>query len=264
LWPVKHPQTRKPGATTSLMKLHVLALAAHPDDAELSCGGTLLKLKAQGYAVGILDFTRGELGTRGTTETRAAEAEAASKLLCLDARENLGLPDGFFENRQPEQMSVIQAIRHYQPELVLCNAPEDRHPDHGRGASLARDASWLAGLRRIETFRDGKLQEPWRPKKMLHYIQDRYLKPSLIVDITPYWPTKLAAIQTYSTQVFTGAGPETSQGEPQTYISRPIFMEQIKARALQMGHAIGTDYGEGFISVEPLRVDDLLSLATVM
>lgn len=244
------------------MKLDILALAAHPDDAELSCAGTLLKLKAQGYKVGIVDLTRGELGTRGTAETRAAETDVASKLLGLDARENLGLPDGFFENRQPEQLRIIEVIRHYQPTLVLCNATEDRHPDHGRAATLQREACWLAGLRKIETSRDGKPQEAWRPRKLLHYIQDRYIRPSLVVDITDYWPQKLAAIQAYSTQVFTNSA--AASDDPQTYISRPIFMDQIKARSLQMGHAIGTDYGEGFVSIEPLRVDDLLGLATVL
>ncbi|MDX2063073.1 MAG: bacillithiol biosynthesis deacetylase BshB1 [Bacteroidia bacterium] len=244
------------------MKLDLLALGAHPDDVELSAGGTLAKLVDQGYAVGIVDLTAGELGTRGTPETRAAESAAASAILGIATRENLGLPDGFFENTEPFQRQVIEAIRHYRPEVVLLNAPEDRHPDHGRAAALGRDACWLSGLRRIETQRDGVLQAPWRPKKLLHYIQDRLLKPSLIVDITGYWPRKLAAIQAYGTQVFTSA--QEAATDPQTYISRPIYLQQLEARALEMGHAIGTDHGEGFISVEPLKVNDLLSLATVL
>jgi bacillithiol biosynthesis deacetylase BshB1 len=238
------------------MKLDVLAIAAHPDDVELGCSGTLCKLVAQGRKVGILDLTRGELGSRGTAETRRTEAAEAAAIMGVSVRENLGLPDGFFGNTEAEQRAVITVLRRFQPAIVLGNAPDDRHPDHGRGAKLVRDACFLSGLRRIETAYNGAAQQHWRPAKVLHYIQDRYLPPALVVDISPYWDQKLKAIQSFKTQFFDAASKE-----PETYISRSNFLDFIRSRAREMGHKIGAEYGEGFISVEPLKIDDLLSLA---
>ncbi|MFM2360622.1 MAG: bacillithiol biosynthesis deacetylase BshB1 [Bacteroidota bacterium] len=226
-----------------MAKLDILAFGAHPDDVELSCSGTLLVEKLNGKKTGIIDLTRGELGTRGTVETRNAEAATASNILQLDARENLDMRDGFFENNEAHQLKVIQAIRHFQPEIVFCNAPEDRHPDHGRGSKLIEDAAFFSGLRKIETTRDGLLQEAWRPKYVFQYIQDRYLQPDFVIDITPVIEQKLAAIRAYGTQFH-----NPNLNEPQTYISTPEFIDSIVHRASMFGKMIGVKYAEGFIS----------------
>lgn len=220
------------------MKLDILVLAAHPDDAELAVAGTIVSAIAQGKKVGIVDFTRGELGTRGTPEIRLAESAAASKILGIHARENLELADGFFQNDRESQLKLIQAIRKYQPDIVLANALEDRHPDHGKGAQLAIDACFLSGLRKIETD-----LAPWRPKHVYHYIQDRYLKPDFVVDISAHWETKEAAIRAFKSQFF-----DPNSSEPASYISSPDFLAFIEARAQEMGHKIGVKYGEGFQS----------------
>jgi len=238
------------------VKLDVLVLAAHPDDAELGCSGTIIKLVQQGRRVGIIDLTRGELGTRGTPELRLQEAEKAAKILGLSLRENLGLADGFFQVDETSKRAVISAIRRYQPTLVLANAPEDRHPDHGRAGALAREACFLAGLRKIETQHEGKVQQAWRPSKVLHYIQDRLLKPTLVVDITDEWPTKVEAIKAFESQFF-----NQNTAEPETYISRSSFVSFLEGRARDMGHMIGAEFGEGFISIEPLKIEDLMLLA---
>jgi bacillithiol biosynthesis deacetylase BshB1 len=241
------------------MKLDVLAFAAHPDDAELGCVGTLLAHKAQGKKVGIVDLTRGELGTRGTPETRAAEAAAAAQLLMLDARENLGMADGFFQNDEAHQRQVIQAIRKYQPEIILMNAIHDRHPDHGRGSALVSASCFYSGLRQVVTHDEaGTIQAPWRPRAVYHYIQDRFITPDIIVDITPYWETKVEAIRAFKSQFFTPASPDSS--EPATYISSPEFMRFIEARALELGHAIGATYGEGFTKERFIGVKSLFDL----
>ena len=238
------------------MKLDILALGAHPDDVEMSCSGTLLAAVAAGKKVGVVDFTRGELGTRGTPAVRAAEAAAASLVLGLSARENLGLPDGFFRNDREHQLPLIAAIRRYQPEVVLCNAIHDRHPDHGRGAQLATDACFLAGLRMIETFGDDGLpQAAWRPKNVYHYIQDRQLPPAFVVDITPYWAKKWEAIQAFKTQFF---DPEST--EPQTYLSSQTFAHFMEARAREFGHMIGVEFGEGFTVARPVGVREVSDL----
>jgi len=177
------------------MKLDILVLAVHPDDAELGCSGTILKHIAEGKKVGIIDFTRGELGTRGTAETRDQEAAESAKILGLHARENLGFRDGFFINDEKHQLEVIKMIRKYQPEIVLSNALDDRHPDHGRAGDLANDACFYSGLSKVETTLDGQIQQHWRPSLVLQYIQDRYFKPDIIIDITPYIETKIACIQ---------------------------------------------------------------------
>ena len=219
------------------MKLDILVMAAHPDDAELSCAGTILKHIASGKKVGIVDFTHGELGTRGTPEIRLQESADATKILGLHARENLGIRDGFFRNDEETQLKLIEVIRKYQPEIVLANALEDRHPDHGKGAQLAIDACFLSGLRQIKT---GDLPA-WRPAQVYHYIQDRYLEPNFVVDISAYWDQKEAAIRAFKSQFFDPASPE-----PASYISSPDFLNFIQARSMEMGHKIGVRYGEGF------------------
>ena len=233
------------------MKLDILAFGVHPDDVELGCAGTLLAAKADGKKVGVIDLTGGELGTRGTKETRAIEAANAAKVMGLDIRENLGMADGFFQNDEAHQRLVITAIRKYQPEIVLCNAPEDRHPDHGRSAKLVSDAAFLSGLRKIITKdAQGQDQEAWRPKYVFHYIQDRFIQPSFVVDISAYYEQKLEAILAYTTQF----NAVDDQGEPQTYISSPQFLDSVRARALMLGKRIGVQYAEGFISEKVLGI----------
>lgn len=223
------------------MKLDILVLAAHPDDAELCCAGTISKHISLGHKAGIIDFTHGELGTRGTPEIRASEAAKASEILGLSVRENLGLADGFFRNDEEHQRKVIRAIRKYQPEIVLANAIRDRHSDHGRAAQLADDACFLSGLSKIVTAYEGKEQSPWRPKAVYHYIQSQFIEPDFIVDISEFWDIKVASYMAYKSQVF---NPESK--EPETYISSPQFLKLIEARAIELGHAIGARYGEGF------------------
>jgi len=226
------------------MKLDILVMAAHPDDAELSCAGTILKHISAGKKVGIVDFTRGELGTRGTPEIRLQESADATKILGLHARENLGIRDGFFRNDEETQLKLIEVIRKYQPEIVLANALEDRHPDHGKGAQLAIDACFLSGLRQIKT---GDLPA-WRPTQVYHYIQDRYLEPDFVVDISTQWDQKEAAIRAFKSQFF-----DPNSSEPASYISSPDFLNFIQARAMEMGHKIGVKYGEGFQSQKTLE-----------
>jgi bacillithiol biosynthesis deacetylase BshB1 len=224
------------------MKLDILVLAAHPDDAELGCGGTIVKHVKMGHKVGVIDFTHGELGTRGTIETRSQESAESSKIMGLSVRENLGLPDGFFRNDREHQLVVIQAIRRYKPEIVIANAIYDRHSDHGRASSLAYDSCFLSGLAKIET-RDenNKVQEPWRPKVVYHYIQSQFIDPSFVVDVTEHWETKINAVKAFKTQFF-----DPKSTEPLTYISTPDFLRMVESRAIELGHAIGTKYGEGF------------------
>jgi bacillithiol biosynthesis deacetylase BshB1 len=231
------------------MKLDILAIAAHPDDVELSCAGTLMMEKARGKRVGIADLTRGELGTRGTPETRAQEAADALAVMGLDVRVNLELPDGFFENTRVYQLEVIKAIRQFQPSIVLTNAPVDRHPDHGRAAQLVKDAAWLSGLRKVETEWEGQPQAAWRPSYVFHFIQDRWLEPDFVFDISPVMERKLAAIRAFKTQFDT-----QPDDEPQTYISTPGFLQSIVDRARSTGKMIGVSYAEGFISEKRLGI----------
>jgi len=223
------------------MKADILVLSAHPDDAELGCGATIAKHISLGFKVAVVDFTRGELGTRGTATTRDQEAADSAKILGLAARENLGLPDGFFQNNQEAQLAVVKAIRKYQPEIVFANAVYDRHPDHGKGANLAFDACFLAGLAKIDTTLEGKPQLPWRPKAVYHYIQSQFIVPAIIVDVTDFWQKKMEAVKAFKTQFF-----DPNSKEPQTYISNPAFLQMLEARGLELGHAIGVKYGEGF------------------
>lgn len=225
------------------MKIDVLAFGVHPDDVELSCAGVLLVEKKNGRSTGIIDLTKGELGTRGTAETRKQEASDAASVLGVDIRENLEMADGFFMNDEFHQRKVIEVIRKHQPDIVICNAMEDRHPDHGRSAQLVEDAAFLSGLVKIETRLDGTIQQPWKPKYVLHYIQDRYIKPDFVVDITDVFETKLQSIKAYKTQFF---NPDLN--EPETYISTPAFFDSIVERHKMFGKLIGVKYAEGFTS----------------
>jgi len=234
------------------MKLDILAFGVHPDDVELGCSGTLMAAMAEGKKVGIVDLTRGELGTRGTPETRKKEAADAAALMGINVRENLALADGFFQVNEESLRKVVAVIRKYQPEIILANALEDRHPDHGRSAKLVADAAFLAGLRKVETVVDGQPLEAWKPSYVFHYIQDRFIEPSFVVDITPYMDKKIEAVLAYTTQFF---NPDLD--EPQTYISSPQFLETVKARALMLGKRIGVGFAEGFCTEKTVGVKSL-------
>ena len=228
----------------------ILAFGVHPDDVELGCAGTLITAAAQGKKVAVVDLTQGELGTRGSAAIRMQEAAKAAIAMGVHARENLAMADGFFQNDEAHIKKVITAIRKYRPEIVLCNAPEDRHPDHGRSAKLVSDACFFSGLRRIETSLDDVPQEQWRPKYVFHYIQDRYLKPDFVFDISNAMEQKMQAILAYTTQFNT-----TDTTEPQTYISSPDFLDVVKARALMFGKRIGVQYAEGYITTKMLGIN---------
>jgi len=233
------------------MKLDILAFAAHPDDIELACSGTLIKHIKNGSKVGIIDLTEGELGSRGSRELRYEEAANATKIIGNIVRENLNLGDGFFEVEEKSMMKVIEMIRKYQPDIILCNAISDRHPDHGRGSELVKRAAFLSGLLKIETSIDGKSQEKWRPK-LFHYIQDEYIEPDFVIDISDEMEGKMKSILAYSSQFF---NPESK--EPQTPISSQEFMDFLDGRARQFGRTIGAKHGEGFTSSNPVSVKSL-------
>lgn len=237
------------------MKLDILAFAAHPDDVELACSGTVVSHIQQGKKVGVVDLTQGQLGTRGSAAERLVEAENSAKILGIHARENLGMDDGFFLNDKAHQLKIIEMLRKYQPDVVLCNAQHDRHTDHGKGGDLVQDACFLSGLRKIETTHNGEAQKEWRPKLILRYIQDYFIKPDLVVDITPYYDTKIEAIKAFKTQFF---NPDSE--EPETPISVPHFFDVLKGRCLDMGRYAGVKYAEGFNVVRPVGVKDLTSL----
>jgi len=239
------------------MKLDILAIVAHPDDIELSASGTLIKSIKQGKKVGILDLTKGELGTRGTPEIRTREAAKASKVMGLSVRENAVLPDGFLSNVKEQQMTIIPFIRKYQPEMVITNAVTDRHPDHGEGAALTVKSCFLSGLRAIETIDEqGNPQEAWRPKAIYHIIQDRYIKPDFVVDISEEWPQKVKSIEAFESQFFVGKKDD----EPETPISTPEFMTFLESRARDFGRSIGVKYGEGFTAERTVGVSHLSDL----
>jgi bacillithiol biosynthesis deacetylase BshB1 len=243
------------------MKVDILAIGVHPDDVELGCSGTILNEIKLGKKVGILDLTQGELGTRGTIETRYAEAAAAAKILGVHARENLKMRDGFFRNDEAHQLQLIQAIRKYQPEVVLANILDDRHPDHGRAGHLIADACFLAGLVKIETKdADGNPQPRWRPKYVLHYLQDWYHEPDVIMDISEVFEQRMQSIEVYSTQFFANAAGDK---EPVTYISSPDFRESIVARARMLGKRIGVKYAEAFTSEKNIGIRNLDALIQV-
>lgn len=237
------------------MKLDVLALASHPDDAELSCSGTLSLLVQQGYKVGIADLTRGEMGTRGNPQIRSEEAKQASDILGLSIRENLEMPDLFFDNNWLNQVKVIGVLRKYRPDIVIANAVSDRHPDHGRAALLIRESVFKSGLPKVETVVDHEPQEPFRPRALYHFIQTDYIEPDFIVDVSAQWELKMASIRAYRSQFY-----DPGSAEPETFISKPGFLEFIEARAKVLGHRIGVRYGEGFTVVRTPGVRDLTQL----
>ena len=237
------------------MKLDILAFGAHPDDVEISSSGTLIVHIAKGYKCGIVDLTRGELGTRGSADLREKEAKAASEILGIHIRENLNMEDGFFQNDKINQMKVVSVIRKYQPEIVLCNAISDRHPDHSRAAALVASGVFLAGLSRLKSTMEGKEQERWKVKAHYQYIQDRYIKPDFAVDITSAWEKKMKSILAFSTQFY-----NPSSDEPQTEISGLDFIEFLSGRAREIGRPLGIEYAEGFTASRLPGVQDLFNL----
>ncbi len=239
------------------MKLDILVMAAHPDDAELSCSGTIFSHIAQGKKVGIIDLTQGELGTRGTAEIRKQEATHAAQIMGVATRENLKFRDGFFVNDEKHQLEVIKMIRKYQPEIVLTNAIRDRHPDHAKAAALVKTACFLAGLKRIETDWDGENQPAWRPQNIYYFIQSDYIQPDFVVDISDFWDKKVEAIKAYSTQFH--VSEESAKGE-QTFISTPQFFYFLEARAREFGQAIRVRYGEGFTTDKQMGTRNLFDL----
>ncbi|HUR65381.1 MAG TPA: bacillithiol biosynthesis deacetylase BshB1 [Chitinophagaceae bacterium] len=240
------------------MKVDILAIGVHPDDVELGCSGTLINEIKNGKKVAILDLTQGELGTRGNIETRYQESANAAMVIGVQARENLKMRDGFFENNEEHKLKLIGAIRKYQPAIVIGNVLHDRHPDHGRAGQLIAECSFLAGLTKIQTKDEaGKEQERWRPSYVLHYIQDWYHEPDILIDISDVFEQRMKAIQAYTTQFYTNdAGKEGTQ----TYISSPDFLESIVARARMFGKRIGVKYAEGFISEKKIGISSLDAL----
>lgn len=237
------------------MKLNILAFGAHPDDVELSCAGTLMSHLAQGKTVGIVDLTQGELGTRGTPELRQQEATAAAQIMGIEVRENLGFADGFFTNDATHQIAIIRLLRRYQPDIVLANAIDDRHPDHGKAARLVADACFLSGLAKIQTLDKGKTQKPWRPKALYHYIQDRHLIPDFVVDISPFLDKKTEAILAYKSQFY-----DPNSTEAPTYISSPDFLERVRTRHIDFGIPMGFKYAEGFSTNRYIGITNLFDL----
>lgn len=237
------------------MKLDILAFGAHPDDVELGCGATIAKEVALGKKVGIVDLTQGELGTRGSAEIRKVEATNAAAILGVSVRENLKFRDGFFTNDEQHQLEVIKMIRKYRPEIVLCNAIDDRHIDHGKGSKLVSDACFLSGLRRIETTLDGEGQEEWRPKVVYHYIQWKNIEPDFVVDVTGYMDKKVDSVMAYTTQFF-----DANSKEPSTPITSKNFLDSITYRAQDLGRLINKDFAEGFTVERYLAVNTLADL----
>lgn len=237
------------------MKLDLLAFAAHPDDAELACSGTIASHVALGYKCGIVDLTKGEMGTRGTPEQRLEETKVSSEILGIHARENLGFADVKFLNDWNHQLEVIKMIRKYRPEVILANAVADRHPDHGKGAELLQQAFFKSGLAKVETSLDGSPQRAYRPKHLYHYIQNDYIEPSFIVDVSEFWEKKISSIMAFKSQFY---NPDSN--EPMTFISSSGFIEFIEARAKELGHRIGAKYGEGFTMSTTPGLGDIFSL----
>ena len=236
------------------MKLDILAFGAHPDDVELGASGTLLVHINKGFKCGIVDLTRGELGTRGSADIRSIEAKRASEILGIAIRENLGLEDGFFQIDKKSQLAVVAVIRKYQPEIILCNAVEDRHPDHARAAMLVERAVFLAGLSRVQTGTSSGDQR-WKTRAVYHYLQDRYMKPDVIVDVSDFWEKRMESVKAYSSQFY---NPHSN--EPDTAISGKDFLDFLTSRAIDMGRPIGVRYGEGFTLSRPPGTENLLDL----
>jgi bacillithiol biosynthesis deacetylase BshB1 len=234
------------------MKLDILAIGAHPDDIELSCGGTILSHVSQGFKVGILDLTRGELGTRGTAESRHAEATEAARIMGISVRENAGFADGFFANDKAHQLELIKYIRKYQPDIVLANAIHDRHPDHARAAQLTEDAIFLSGLAKIETRLDGEIQKPFRPRAVYHYIQSLDVTPDFAVDVSPFFDKKVEAIRAYKSQFY-----DPDSKEPDTFISSPEFLDFVRSRGSHFGVPLGVSYAEAYTTKRLIGVYNL-------
>ena len=238
-----------------MLKLDILAIGSHPDDVELGCSATLAKEINSGKRVGILDLTRGELGTRGTAEIRDQEALRAAKLLGVKVRENLNLKDGFFKNDQKSQLKIIEVIRKYKPEIVLCNAIRDRHIDHGKGSALVSDGCFLSGLRKIETVSEGKIQESWRPKIVYHYIQWQNIEPDFVVDVSDFMDAKIEAVKAYGSQFY-----DPNSEEPSSPISSKNFLDSVSYRARDLGRLIGVEFAEGFTVERPVAVNQISDL----
>ncbi len=226
-----------------MIKLNILAFGAHPDDVEIGAGGTIIQSVNQGQKVGIVDLTRGELGSRGSATLRDEEASASSQVLGISVRENLGLRDGLFVHNEESMMGIIKLLRKYQPEIVLCPAPSDRHPDHGRASKLVRESCFYAGLQKIETRHEGQLQTKWRPTAVYSFIQDFYLKPDFVFDVTNVWDKKIDALKCFGSQFF-----DPTSSEPKTPISGVDYFEFLRGRALEMGRPAGFLLAEGFIT----------------
>ena len=237
------------------MKVDILAIGSHPDDVELGCSGTIAKEISNGKRVGIIDLTRGELGTRGSAEIREKEANQAAEILKVSFRENLNFKDGFFKNDEEHQLKLIQVIRKYRPDFILCNAPDDRHIDHPKGAKLVVDACFLSGLEKIESTLEGNKQEPWRPNNIYHYIQWKSLKPDFIVDISDHFKTKIKSVKAFKSQFYDGN--ETVHNTP---ISTKNFLDSIEYRARDLGRLTNVDYGEGFIAARIPLVENISEL----
>ena len=237
------------------MKADILAFGSHPDDIELSCGGTLMKAVDEGKKVAIVDLTEGELGTRGNAELRRQEAADAAKIMGVSERINLHMRDGFFVNDEKHQLEIIKMVRHYTPDIVICNAPSDRHPDHGKGSDLVREACFLAGLRKIATTYKDVNQQAFRPRVVFSYLQDQYIKPDFLVDISGYMERRLQAIMAYKSQFH---NPDSN--EPETYISTPQFKEGLTARTLLFGKYIGVQNAEGFIAHKQIGVRSVFDI----
>ena len=243
------------------MKLDLLAIGVHPDDVELGCSGTIINEIKNGKKVGVLDLTQGELGSRGTIETRYEEAAKAAMIMGIHVRENLKMRDGFFKNDEEHQRKLIAAIRKYQPEIIITNSLSDRHPDHGRAAKLTSDSCFLSGLRKVETKDEqGNNQEPWKPKYVFNYIQDRYHEPDFIIDISDVFVQRMEAVKAYTTQFY---NPGNEDDGPQTYISTAAFLDSIVARARVIGKKIGVHYGEGFNTEKRIGMKNFDSLVTI-
>jgi bacillithiol biosynthesis deacetylase BshB1 len=240
------------------MKLDILAIGVHPDDVELGCSGTIINEIRRGKKVGIVDLTQGELGTRGSVETRYREAADAAMIMGVQVRENLRMRDGFFRNDEEHQLLLIRTIRKYRPDIIIGNILHDRHPDHGRAGQLIADATFLSGLAKIETAdEEGKGQEKWRPGYVLHYIQDWYHEPSLLIDISDVFEQRMKAVLAYQTQFY---NPESGNNGPQTYISNPDFLETVTGRARMLGKRIGVKYAEGFTTEKMIGIRNLDAL----
>lgn len=237
------------------LKLDILAFGAHPDDTELGCGGTIIKQINKGYKVGVVDLTEGQMGSRGSVEDRYKESAKASKIQGLSIRENLKMEDAWFRNDTESQLKIIEMIRKYKPDIILANAISDRHPDHGKGASLVADAAFYSGLIKVETYSEGIKQDAWRAKSLYHYIQDFHIEPDFVVDISDTWDKKMEAIMAFSSQFY-----NPNSKEKETAISSKSFLEFIGARAKTLGRPLNAEYAEGFTCTRYLGVNNLFDL----